>query len=68
MPEGEFLHDLQTDPKQLQNLVANSKYAETLKRMRTRCDSLRDQLGGEYSLENTPTMRYLKQKKQKQPK
>lgn len=68
MPEGEFLHDLQTDPKQLQNLVANSKYAETLKRMRTRCDSLRDQLGGEYSLENIPTMRYLKQKKQKQPK
>lgn len=64
MPEGEFLHDLQTDPQQLKNLVSDPAYADTLKTMRTRCDELRDSLGGEYSLENIPTVKYLKEKQQ----
>lgn len=62
MPEGEFLHDLQTDPHQLKNLVSDPDYRKTLDRMRTRCDELRDSLGGEYSLENIPTVKYLRDK------
>ena len=62
MPEGEFLHDLQDDPLQLKNLAGDAKSKSVLDRMRQRCDELRDNLGGEYSLENIPTMRYLKQK------
>jgi len=45
-PVYEFLHDLQKDPDQLSNLVNEPTYAEQLKRMRTRCDQLREQQGG----------------------
>lgn len=62
MPEGEFLHDLQTDPMQLKNLVSDPAYADTLKKMQTRCNELRDSLGGEYSFENFPTVKYLREK------
>lgn len=62
MPEGEFLHDLKTDSQQLKNLVSDPAHAAALKQMRARCDELRDSLGGEYSLENIPTTRYLKEK------
>jgi arylsulfatase A-like enzyme len=68
MPEGEFLHDLKTDPKQLKNLVGDANSKEVLTRMRHRCDELRDNLGGEYSLENIPTMRYLRQKQAEEKK
>ena len=61
MPEGEFLHDLKTDPQQLKNLVSDPAHAAALGKMRARCDELRDSLGGEYSLENIPTTRYLKE-------
>ncbi|MDA1164866.1 MAG: sulfatase [Planctomycetota bacterium] len=64
MPGGEFLHDLQTDPQQLKNFVNDPAYAETLTRMRARCIELRDSLGGEYSLENIPTLKYLREKQQ----
>jgi arylsulfatase A-like enzyme len=46
--QGEFLHDLKTDPDQLVNLVSDPKYAAELKQMRDRCDELRDELGGPY--------------------
>jgi len=46
--DGEFLHDLKTDPNQLKNLVADPAYEEVLEQMRARCDQLRDQLGGPY--------------------
>lgn len=68
MPEGEFLHDLQTDPLQLKNLVADPNYKDTLGQMRARCDELRDSLGGKYSLENIPTLKYLREKQRAQKK
>ena len=46
--DGEFLHDLETDPKQLKNLVADQAYRAVLTEMRKRCDELRDELGGPY--------------------
>lgn len=48
LPEGEFLHDLQEDPRELKNLATDPAYAEVLATMRLRCDELRDQLGGPY--------------------
>ena len=65
MPEGEFLHDLKTDPDQLKNFVGDPEYAKVLAEMRARCDEVRDQLGGEYSIERFPTVRYLQQQKKK---
>ena len=47
-PCHEFLHDLKADPDQLQNFAKDPKYADTLKKMQTRCDELRDTHGGEY--------------------
>ena len=41
-PVYEFLHDLQTDPDQLKNFASDPQYAETLAKMRKRCDELRD--------------------------
>jgi len=63
MPEGEFLHDLQADPLELKNFVNDPEYAEVLKTMRARCDELRDQYGGEYSIEKFPTVKYLREQK-----
>ncbi len=40
--DGEFLHDLRDDPKQLQNFVDDAAYADVLAELRQRCDSLRD--------------------------
>ncbi len=69
MPEGEFLHDLEKDPKQLQNFVGDADYADVLTKMRDRCDELRDCYGGEYSLDNFPTVRSKRRKpKTAQPK
>jgi len=65
LPEGEFLHDLKEDPRQLKNLVADPEYAEILTRLRRRCDELRDGLGGEYSIEKFPTTKYLQQLRKK---
>jgi arylsulfatase A-like enzyme len=65
MPEGEFLHDLKVDPLQLKNFVNDPDYADVLKRMRARCDELRDQYGGEYSIEKFPTVKYLQEQKKK---
>ncbi len=47
-PQYEFLHDLQADPDQLKNFATDPKYAETLKKMQTRCDTLRETHGGPY--------------------
>ncbi|MFO8153434.1 sulfatase [Thioalkalivibrio sp.] len=69
LPEGEFLHDLKEDPLELKNLADDAAHADILARMRARCDELRDELGGKYSLERIPTRRYLnEQKKQKTSK
>jgi arylsulfatase A-like enzyme len=62
LPEGEFLHDLQTDPLQLKNLAPDPAHAETLATMRQRCDDLRNEYGGPYSLDQFPTTKYLRQK------
>jgi arylsulfatase A-like enzyme len=47
-PAFEFLHDLKADPNQLQNFANNAEYAEILKKIRKRCDSLRETHGGPY--------------------
>ena len=47
-PPHEFLHDLQADPDQLKNLAADPAAAAVLRRMRKRCDQLRDAYGGPY--------------------
>ena len=47
-PQYEYLHDLREDPDQLKNLANDAEYAKVLKRMRKRCDELRDEYGGEY--------------------
>ena len=41
-PPYEFLHDLQTDPDQLRNLVNDPARAAILERLRLRCDTLRN--------------------------
>ena len=61
-PPFEFLHDLQEDPDELKNLAVDPNHADTLLIMRARCFQRRDELGGEYSLEKFPTLKYLKQK------
>ena len=48
-PVYEFLHDLQTDPDQLKNFVADPACADVLAKMRRRCDELRDAYGGPYA-------------------
>ena len=47
-PQYEYLHDLKKDPDQLKNLAEQQEYAKVLKRMRKRCNSLRDEYGGKY--------------------
>lgn len=66
LPEGEFLHDLQTDPLELKNLVHDPDSQAVLQTMRRRCDQLRDTYGGEYSLESIPTLKSLREKRQQQ--
>jgi arylsulfatase A-like enzyme len=46
--DGEFLHDLEVDPDELKNFVGDPQYADVLKQMRSRCDELRDELGGPF--------------------
>lgn len=41
-PVYEFLHDLKTDPDQLENLATDAAYLEVLKEQRHRCDELRE--------------------------
>lgn len=54
-PAYEFLHDLQDDPDQTVNLAREDVVpGELLERMRTRCDELRDDLGGPWSAERFP--------------
>ena len=48
LPEGEFLHDLKSDPLQKKNLVNAPTRSNLLERMRKRCDELRDNYGGIY--------------------
>lgn len=47
-PQYEYLHDLQKDPDQLENLVSDPAYANLLNQLRKRCNFLRDSYGGEY--------------------
>ena len=47
-PPYEYLHDLRKDPDQLKNLATDPDYAKALNRLRTRCNTLRDQYGGKY--------------------
>ena len=54
-PVYEFLHDLKTDPHQLQNLAFESKHAEVLAEMRRRTDELMKRIGGPYSREKFPS-------------
>jgi arylsulfatase A-like enzyme len=63
LPEGEFLHDLEADPRQLKNFADDPEYAQILETMRARCDELRDKYGGEYSLEKFPTVQSLRQQR-----
>ena len=60
---GEFLHDLWNDPNQLVNLRNDAAYKNVLKEFRTRMKLLRDSIGGEYSIENFPTRRWLESRK-----
>lgn len=53
-PVYEYLHDLEADPDQLVNLANDPEHQQVLETMRQRCDELREQLGGEYSLEKFP--------------
>jgi arylsulfatase A-like enzyme len=45
-PLSEFLHDLEEDPDQLQNLIDSEEYGQVLTQMRGRCDKLMDDYGG----------------------
>ena len=55
-PPYEFLHDLQNDPQERRNLAVEGGAEEHLKRLRERCDELRDRYGGVYSPERFPTI------------
>jgi len=48
-PVYEFLHDLETDPDEVQNFAEVPAYASALAAMRRRCDELRDAYGGPYT-------------------
>jgi arylsulfatase A-like enzyme len=68
LPEGEFLHDLEKDPKQLNNFVNDATYADVLAKLRKRCDELRDEYGGEYTPEKFPTVRRQNNRAKKKKK
>ncbi len=42
-PPYEYLHDLETDPDQLNNCIEDPQYVRILAQMRRRCDKLKDQ-------------------------
>ena len=46
-PPYEYLHDLQKDPNQLENLITNSDYKDVLQNMRSKCESLENKLKDE---------------------
>ncbi len=48
-PVYEQLFDLTTDPHEVRNLVGDPAHAATLATLRTRCNALRDSVGGPYS-------------------
>ncbi len=50
-PIFEYLHDLQSDPDQLQNIAGLPAHAATLDTMRQRTDQLRDTYGGPFHVE-----------------
>ena len=60
-PVYEYLHDLDTDPDQLRNLVGDSAHAAALHSMRKRTNELRDAYGGAYSWEKFPSGTMLAQ-------
>jgi len=62
-PVYEFLHDLKTDPDQLKNFAKDPEYAEVLKKMRARCDELRDSYGGPYKKHPRPARKKPPKKK-----
>jgi hypothetical protein len=62
-PVYEFLHDLEVDPDELRNFAADTAHAETLARMRSRCDELRDRYGGPYDPARVKKYRESQQKK-----
>ena len=63
-PDSEFLHDLETDPDELQNLVGDAGYAEVLRKMRMRCDELVNKYGGPLvPLEERPSTIYGRRRK-----
>lgn len=43
-PPYEYLHDLQNDPNQLENLATNPEYKELLRNIRTECKKLENKL------------------------
>ena len=43
-PPYEYLHDLETDPDQLENLVNDGNYQEILREMRDQCESTENRL------------------------
>jgi len=43
-PPYEYLHDLGKDPSQLENLINNPDYKDVLQNMRSKCDSLENEL------------------------
>ena len=67
LPQGEFLHDLQSDPRQLKNLRDDPAYADVLSSMQKRCDALRDEYGGEYSVDRFPRRQRRSRNKKKKP-
>lgn len=56
-PPYEFLHDLEGDPDELVNLANDPASAATLRRLRERTTTLRDQYGGEYTPAKFPSNR-----------
>ena len=57
LPEGEFLHDLQTDPLELKNLVGDPKYAVKVRELAQRIRTWQRLTNDELKL---PKMRYDK--------
>lgn len=53
-PVYEFVHDLERDPQQRRNFASDPAYASILARLRSRCDTLRDQYGGRFHPDRFP--------------